>query len=176
VRTVEILIAILQDPSLNLTAIDNSTSSPKSSPTKLVGADLEPSHANATISSSNSALKLIVTRDLWSISRATIPRSLLGGAAKKLLAILMEQEHEFVGESDPQDNARRQWSFLCAEVLSVCEVEDMISFWGFNGESLKLREWSTNVRCLVWSSFVTKWKEIGGSWEGAAILLGIPTA
>jgi hypothetical protein len=100
-------------------------------------------------------------------------------AGEKLLACLVDNENELVWATDAPDDTRKQWAMVCAEVLLVCDPEELKLFWGTNRDcgSQRKRDWSrqAEVRSLVWTCFVQKWKEEGaGYWEGAVVLLSAP--
>jgi hypothetical protein len=173
-RAVAIIIAVIQDLDLDLTAKVESPSSGPPSPSKNSTGGSQISVACVPASRSNATLKLAVARDLWSITRAIFPNALLNGAGEKLLATLVRNETELI---DDQDNARTQWSYFCAEVLLICGVDEMSLFWAIEVEIRKRRNWTPTVRRLVWGSLVEKWTANGPrSWEGAVVLLGVPFA
>jgi hypothetical protein len=165
-RAVEVLIDILQDSRLNFA----DPSIPTEIPTSPVKDFQSSPRRQAPRVRSNAALRLSVTRDLWTSTRTAIPHNLLRLAGQKFIATLTQNENELVPETDSQDDSRKEWSLLCAEVLSVCDDSELQSFWG------SLRNWTPEVRSLVWGSFVEKWTEAGDSWEGAAFLLSVPFA
>jgi hypothetical protein len=87
----------------------------------------------------------------------------------------MEDEADLVWETDSPDDARKQWAYLCAEVLVVCEVDDLREFWSKRSCAMAMMAYEPGVQSLVWGCFVEKWTEDAeGSWEGAALLLGVP--
>jgi hypothetical protein len=167
-RAASILIDILLDTNLDLTT--------KSGPPRKVLSSSSPARPPPS-SCSSTILKLSITRDLWAIVRANVPLELITVAGKKLLGCLVDNEEGLVWETDSPDDARREWAMLCAEVLLVCDLQELKSFWGIAGSERKGEVWSrkTEVRSFVWTCFVQKWKEDGGwYWEGAVILLGAP--
>jgi hypothetical protein len=169
-RAADILIDILQDASLDLTT--------KSGPPRKTLSSSSPTKVPPSLHS-NISLKLSITRDLWTIIRTTIPPDFVVAAGEKLLACLIDNEDDWVWETDSSDDARKHWAMFCAEVLLVCASDELRSFWGTSrgsGNDSK-RDWSRKpeVRRLVWACFVQKWKEEGDwNWEGAIILLGVP--
>jgi hypothetical protein len=166
------LVDVLEDKSLDLSANPGAPD-----PGKANDSFSQPSTPRVQPSRSNAALKLIVARDLWSITRGTIDHSHLKEAACEFLATLIPDEWKLVGASDSQDDARKQWSLLCADILQVCGVDEIISYWGREMGDGKIWKWTPDVRRLVWSSFVEQWFESGPrTWEAAAVLLGVPFA
>ena len=170
IRTTDILIDILQDTTLDLTT--------KSGPPRKALSSSSPTRVPPSLHS-NIALKLSITRDLWTVVRTTIPLDLVAAAGEKLLACLVDNEDDWVWETDPNDDARKQWAMFCAEILLACHSDELKLFWGTSREVGNGRKgaWSRKptVRHLVWACFVHKWKEEGDwNWEGAAILLGVP--
>jgi hypothetical protein len=170
ITAVDILIDILQDVNLDLTT--------KSGPPRKALSSSSPIRAPPS-SHSNTALKVSITRDLWTTVRTTVPLDDVTVAAERLLACLVNSEDDWVWESDSPDDARKQWAMFCAEVLLVCDLHELRLFWGTSRDagSEKKKEWSkkAEVRRLVWDCFVQKWKAEGEwHWEGAVVLLGVP--
>jgi len=177
VRTVEILIEILQDSELDFTQT-TSTEIP-TSPVKGFKSSPRRSQSKAPPPRSNATLKLSVIRDLWSTTRTAIPHNLLSVAGQKFIAMLTQNDSELVPEIDPEDDARKQWSLLCAEVLVVCDLGELRSFWGSSADEGKqqVQNWTLGMTNVVWGSFIEGWRQDGGeSWEGAAVLLSVPFA
>jgi hypothetical protein len=170
IKAADILIDILQDANLDLTT--------KSGPPRKVLSSSSPARAPPS-SHSNTALKISITRDLWTTTRTTVPLELITAAGEKLLACLVNDEDDWVWELDSPDDARKQWAMFCAEVLLVCDLDELRLFWGTSrvARSEKKRGWSkkAEVRRLVWDCFVQKWKAEGDwHWEGAVVLLSVP--
>jgi len=65
---------------------------------------------------------------------------------------------------------------LCVDLLSVCDVDAMRTFWECEEDGMQLRTWiwSKEFTCAVWRTFVEKWRDVEGTWEGGVILLGVP--
>lgn len=169
-RAAEILVGLLEDPELDLTA--RSPPPPDLITTSPVRSTPGPStRASSTIppSRSNAYLRLSVVRTLWRTTRTAIPHRALGAAGERLLACLVQHEDTLVCATD---EARAEWALLCVQVLLVCESNALRAFWASAGTG-----WEPEVRCLVWKTFVEQWTEDGeGGWEGAAVLLGVPFA
>lgn len=170
VRAAYILIDILEDTSLDLTT--------KSGPPRNALSSSSPARALPS-SHSNTVLKLSIIRDLWATVRTTVPSDLMAVAGEKVLCCLLDKEDKLMWETDSPDDARKQWAMFCAEVLLVCDMDEVRSFWDINRHagSQRKREWSRKpeTRSLVWTCFVQKWKEEREwHWEGAVILLGAP--
>ncbi|KAG1822871.1 uncharacterized protein BJ212DRAFT_1331086 [Suillus subaureus] len=172
-KAAAILVDILRDPKLDLSAKFGPPPSQQAS-SPISGAKITPGRTSIP-SRSNAALKLVVTRDLWTVIRTTFPNNVLHSAGARLLACLIEDEADLVWETDSPDDARKQWAYLCAEVLVVCEVDDLREFWAKRSCAVALMSYEPGVQSLVWGCFVEKWTEDAeGSWEGAALLLGVP--
>jgi len=174
---VEVLITnVLQDPNLDLSPKVGSFTPPLSPTNESKSSPLHPG-TPASSSRSNAALKLIVARDLWAITRTIVSPSLLRRAARTLLMTLTQTQNELVGGSNSGDDAWRQWSLFCAETLSICSLDEMTSFWKRKTKYGRKSEWTPNVRCMVWDSFIKTWTKIRPeSWERTAVLLGVPFA
>lgn len=107
--------------------------------------------------------------------RATFPNNLLHAGGAKLLECLVEDESELVWEADTLDTAREEWAKLCAEILAVCEVEELEKFWAKRLQSYATVTYEPGVRSLVWGCFVETWTaDCQASWEGGTVLLGVP--
>ncbi|KAH7921313.1 hypothetical protein BV22DRAFT_1132369 [Leucogyrophana mollusca] len=171
VRAASILVDILQDARLDFTTQVRPPSTLNASPPICKTASKRtPLHPR-----SNAAIKLSITRDLWSIMRTTFPHNLLHAGGAKLLAYLINDEAELVWETDSPDDARKQWAYLSAEVLAVCDVTEMRQFWTKRARAVTQLTYEPGVQGLVWGCFVEKWTEdTDGSWEGAVVLLGVP--
>jgi hypothetical protein len=88
----------------------------------------------------------------------------------------MLNEDELVQETDSPDEARKEWSFLCAEALVICDIDELKAFWG-ERKWIERWAWTAEVKSVVWKCFVQKWLQGGkGSWEGAVVLLAAPFA
>ncbi|KAJ7133006.1 hypothetical protein C8R46DRAFT_1140336 [Mycena filopes] len=115
---------------------------------------------------SNAALKLKLVRALWAIMRKVIPSPQLISAGEKLITALVEHDDEF---TDCGEVSRAEWAMFCAEVLIVCDLEDLQDFWSY-GE-----KWTDETRSTVWRCFVEKWKEESEcAWQGVDVLLAVP--
>lgn len=172
-KAAAILVDILRDPKLDLSAKFGPPPSQQAS-SPIGGVRVTP-RRTSILSRSNTALKLVVTRDLWTVVRTTFPSNVLHSAGARLLACLMEDEADLVWETDSPDDARKQWAYLCAEVLVVCELDDLREFWAKRSRAMAMMSYEPGVQSLVWGCFVEKWTEDAeGSWEGAALLLGVP--
>ena len=129
---------------------------------------------------SNAAMKLAVVRALWGHVYALLPaQALAGSASEALLTWLMEKEAELVWETDTPFDARTQWAMLCAEVLVRADTPAarLRVFWGARGASTQWTwNWATDVRALVWRTFVERWQGLAKGWEEALVLLGVPFA
>ncbi|KAG2342195.1 hypothetical protein BDR05DRAFT_964509 [Suillus weaverae] len=172
-KAAAILVDILRDPKLDLSAkFGPPPSQQASSP---IGEVRVAPRRTLIPSRSNAALKLVVTRDLWAVVRTTFPNNVLHSAGARLLECLIEDEADLVWETDSPDDARKQWAYLCAEVIVVCEVDDLREFWAKRSCAMALMSYEPGVQSLVWGCFIEKWSEDAeGSWEGAALLLGVP--
>ncbi|KAG2037799.1 hypothetical protein BDR03DRAFT_896321 [Suillus americanus] len=172
-KAAAILVDILRDPKLDLSAKFGPPPSQQAS-SPISGVRVTPRRTSMP-SRSNAALKLVVIRDLWTLMRTTFPNNVLHSAGARLLACLIEDEADLVWETDSPDDARKQWAYLCAEVLVVCEVDDLREFWAKRSRAMVMMSYEPGVQSLVWGCFVEKWTEDAeGSWEGAALLLGVP--
>ncbi|KAG8214607.1 hypothetical protein J3R82DRAFT_9677 [Butyriboletus roseoflavus] len=164
-KAVGILAEILRDPELDLALI--------ACPTSKIGS---PSKATkSTPMRSNSVMKLGAVRELWAGMRTTFPNNLLHAGGAKLLECLVKNESELVWETDTLDTSREEWAKLCAEILAVCEVEELEKFWAKRLQSYATVTYEPGARSLVWGCFVERWTvDCQASWEGGAILLGLP--
>ncbi|KAJ7796184.1 hypothetical protein B0H14DRAFT_3495078 [Mycena olivaceomarginata] len=116
---------------------------------------------------SNAALKLKVVRALWATMRKIISNPQLTSAGEKLIYELMKAEDEF---TDSGEVSRVEWATFCAEVLVVCDPEDLKDFWSYGKW-----EWTDTVRRTVWRCFVEKWKEESEcAWHAVVALLLVP--
>ncbi|KAF8171986.1 hypothetical protein K438DRAFT_186713 [Mycena galopus ATCC 62051] len=116
---------------------------------------------------SNAALKIKVVRALWAIMRKVISNSQLTSAGEKLICELMKAEDEF---TDSGEASRIEWATFCAEVLIVCDPDDLEDFW-----SHSKWEWTDAVRSTVWRCFVEKWREESEcAWQAVVTLLVVP--
>ncbi|KAL6302847.1 hypothetical protein BKA93DRAFT_736024 [Sparassis latifolia] len=171
---VNVLVDILRDRTLDISA-DSDDGLTELIPTS----DSRPVQRRVSLltrSRWNLVLKLVVIRELWTIARTIFPRSALSGPAEKLLMYLDRHESDLVDDMDLPDDIRKQWAYLCAEVAFVCDVYELKQFWGRRsyGTRKQERNWSDDVRCLVWRKFVNKLSECSGTWEAAVVLLGVP--
>jgi hypothetical protein len=167
-KAATILVDILRDPKLDLSTKIGPPPPQHASPVMSRKQSSLPSRSNA-------ALKLTVTRELWAVMRTTFPNNLLHSAGLKLLGCLIGDEDNLVWETDSPDDARKQWAYLCAEVLVVCEVDDLREFWTRRSHAMAMMSYEPGVQSLVWGCFVEKWTEDAeGPWEGAALILGVP--
>ncbi|KAJ7016133.1 hypothetical protein C8F04DRAFT_1056651, partial [Mycena alexandri] len=115
---------------------------------------------------SNAVLKLKLVRGLWAVIRKVIPSPQLVSAAEKFITVLVAHEDEF---TDCGDVSRTKWAMFCAEVLIICDFDDLKDFWTY-GE-----KWTDAVRSTVWRCFMERWKEESEcAWQGVDILLAIP--
>lgn len=165
---------MLQDCSLDLTTKNGPARKDLSSSSPIRG----PSSTQST-----GSLKLSIARDLWASVRSSIPTDHLTIAGEKFVACLVDTEDELAGETDAplyEDDARKHWAMLCAEVLYLCDRDELRSFWGARrgkGSRRAMATWSkkSDVRCLVWAAFLHKWQEESQwDWEGAITLLSVP--
>lgn len=116
---------------------------------------------------SNAALKLKVVRAFWATMRKIISNPQLTSAGEKLIYELMKAEDEF---TDSGEVSRVEWATFCAEVLVVCDPEDLKDFWSYGKW-----EWTDTVRRTVWRCFVEKWKEESEcAWHAVVALLLVP--
>jgi hypothetical protein len=170
VRAINILVDILQDESLNLTT--------KSSTEQTIFDNQGATKQCVPPTLSNAALKLSLVRELWSVTRSAITNSLACLAGETFLEWLMKNENNLVWESGAEDDARRQWASLCADILVVCDADEMSAFWGRKiGVEGKKKQWAwtQDIRSLVWKSFVEVWREDKDrTIEGCIVLLGVP--
>ena len=115
------------------------------------------------------------------------PHATLAAAAEKLLTCLILVEEVLLpanakldglssDDTDVGEQARNAWVKLCVDLLSVCDVDAMRTFWECEEDGMQLRAWiwSKDFTCAVWRTFVEKWREVEGSWDGGVILLGVP--
>ncbi|KAL4069879.1 hypothetical protein V8B97DRAFT_1887107 [Scleroderma yunnanense] len=167
-RAAGFLVDIICDQTYNF-AVPPGVVSPLSSP---VGAIRQPNHSQ--LHCSNASIKLRVVHELWEIMRAIFPSYLLHAGGAKLLEGLMEDE-ECLTELDDTEDARTLWACLCAEVLLICDIDELRKFWARRARTLALMPYEAGAQSLVWRCFVEKWKgDEEGTWEGAVVLLGVP--
>ncbi|KAF7977771.1 hypothetical protein HWV62_2653 [Athelia sp. TMB] len=173
VTVTETLIDVLQDSTLDLTV--------KHGPPRKELSSSSPMRVPLSTLSSGS-LKLSIARDLWTSVRTHVPLDHLYHAGHKLVACLVDGEEDLVGDYDGplhEDDARKHWAMLCAEVLYLCDRDELRSFWGAKCETRRRTPatWSKkpDVRCLVWAAFLHKWQdERHWDWDGAIVLLCVP--
>ncbi|KAJ7069656.1 hypothetical protein C8F01DRAFT_1015641 [Mycena amicta] len=121
---------------------------------------------------SNAALKIKLLRALWGATRQVCCGSRLAEAAEKLVYHLMKGEDEF---TDCGDASRTEWATFCADVLVICDPEDVQEFWKYDGAPNSKWEWTPEIRSTVWRCFAEQWKEDGqAAWPAIAILLAVP--
>ncbi|KAJ6525284.1 hypothetical protein DFH09DRAFT_1416643 [Mycena vulgaris] len=118
---------------------------------------------------SNGALKLKLVRALWAITRKVISNAQLICAGERLIYALVKGVDEF---TDSGEASRTEWALFCAEVLIVCDADDVQSFWkcvgGSNPECERMKD-------LIWRTFVEQWKEESKcNWDAALLLLLFP--
>ncbi|KAJ6475044.1 hypothetical protein C8R47DRAFT_1143351 [Mycena vitilis] len=119
---------------------------------------------------SNVALKLKIVRALWAAMRKVIPGPQLTAAGEKLILCLVRGADEF---TDSGEVSQTEWASFCAEVLIVCEQEDLKDFWNYEGVSHS--KWTDAFRSTVWRCFAEKWKEESEChWEAIVTLLVVP--
>lgn len=114
-------------------------------------------------------MKIALVRDLWLTTRTTIPRELLRQAGEQFFGRLNKYDQDDHKWREFDYDAQIQWAQLFAEILLVCDVEDLKTFWATPRDE----EWyNKDLRRMVWRRFVRKW--MGGTWEGAIVLLSVP--
>ncbi|KAJ7784375.1 hypothetical protein B0H16DRAFT_295876 [Mycena metata] len=149
ILTVEIITDILLEPSIDITL-------------KAGVSFCTDGQANL----SNAVLKLKLVRALWAVIRKVIPGPQLLSAAEKFITVIVTHEDEF---TDCGDVSRKEWAMFCAEVLIVCDPDDLKDFWAYGGK------WTNAVRSMVWRCFVERWKEESEcAWQGVDALLAVP--
>ncbi|KAJ7781760.1 hypothetical protein DFH07DRAFT_386505 [Mycena maculata] len=158
-QAVEILVDILHDTCLDVTL--------KAGEVRFCTDGLEP-----TNNLSNAALKVKLVRSLWAVIRKAISNSQLVPAGEKFIYHLIQGEDEY---TDSGEISRTEWATLCAEVLVVCDPDNVQEFWNYDGAENSKWEWTTDVRSSVWRSFVEKWNEEKECvWEAVLTLLAVP--
>ncbi|KAJ6621847.1 hypothetical protein B0H10DRAFT_2214900 [Mycena sp. CBHHK59/15] len=156
---VNILVEVLRDTTLDVSS--------KAGEVRFCADGPEP-----TCDLSNAALKLKIVRRLWATTRKVIANAQLSQAGEKLIYCLIKEEDEF---TDSGDVSRTEWATFCAEVLIVCDPEDLQEFWNYDGARNSRWEWTDAIRSTVWRCFVEKWKEESEcAWESVVILLAAP--
>ncbi|KAJ7486049.1 hypothetical protein B0H11DRAFT_2016731 [Mycena galericulata] len=159
IQAVEVLIDILLDSNIDVTL--------KAGEVRFCTDGPEPKN-----NLSNAALKLKIVRSLWARTRKVISSSQLAPAGEKLVFYLMKGEDEF---TDSGDISRAEWATFCAEVLVLCDPEDVQEFWKYDGAANSKWEWTTDTRSSVWRCFVEKWKEeTECAWQAIVTLLAVP--
>ncbi|KAJ6585182.1 hypothetical protein B0H19DRAFT_1108667 [Mycena capillaripes] len=154
VQAVEILVDIMLDSNLDVT---------------LKAADICFCTDGQT-NLSNAALKLKLVRALWAIMRKAISSAQLASAGEKLIRCLLQGEDEF---TDSGEISRTEWATFCAEVLIVCDPDDLKEFWRYDGVSYS--KWTDAIRSTVWRCFAEKWKEESEcGWPAIVTLLVAP--
>ncbi|KXN87618.1 hypothetical protein AN958_08399 [Leucoagaricus sp. SymC.cos] len=86
------------------------------------------------------------------------------------LICLIKIEDELV---ESNDDVRLLWVSLCVKAFTVCDVDAMKMFWGFEEGGCEW-DWTEEVRNSVWRTSIGKWSEGDCGWEGAAVLLAVP--
>ncbi|KAK7048531.1 hypothetical protein R3P38DRAFT_2869948 [Favolaschia claudopus] len=116
---------------------------------------------------SNGTLKLKVVRALWAGLRKIVPHAQLGSAGEKMICELIKLEDEV---TDSADVSRTEWAMFCAEVLVVCDPDDLKDFWNYSKW-----DWTNDIRGAVWRCFVEGWKEEKNCvWEAIVNMLVMP--
>lgn len=128
-----------------------------------------PQITSAREPSCKEVVKLLVLRDLWLETRTVIPNSLLRAAGQRFLDALAKNESLFTHHY----RGAEQLTLLCAEILPVCDIEDLKAFWvpdvAIDHKTRKV------MRSSLWMTFAEKWRlDSEGSWEGGIVLLGVP--
>ncbi|PFH53300.1 hypothetical protein AMATHDRAFT_137672 [Amanita thiersii Skay4041] len=190
IRAADILIDIIQDRNIDLTAKMPSVSSVATGDNDglsiCLSSDPPQPDAEPNRKFSNGALKLRIMRDLWATVRLAVPHSMLLPASQKLLLCLVANEEELLSngdilnmESGTDGPALSLWSQLCADLLMHCDVDTLKSFWGQGSglDDLDFGGWnrSCSNSKLIWITFAAVWAQ-EAEWvpECFVVLLSIP--
>jgi hypothetical protein len=116
-----------------------------------------------------------------------VPQDALAAAGEKLIELLMEYRDEMLWDCDVEVGARKAWARLCADVMAVCDLEELRAFWGkaccgvgfvVDGRGAKKEKewlWSADTRSSLWKTFMEMWKgDTEASWEGCVVVLAAP--
>ncbi|KZT73869.1 hypothetical protein DAEQUDRAFT_754271 [Daedalea quercina L-15889] len=128
-----------------------------------------------TIERMNPALKLYLARELWHIHRSMFSGDALEKSSERLLEYLISREYVLVEDLDEPDGVRLQWAAICAEALFACDAALMEKFWSGRHPKGPQFGWIPEVRRLVWSTFIEKWREnLEPTWEMGVVILSAP--
>ncbi|TFY54884.1 hypothetical protein EVJ58_g8595 [Rhodofomes roseus] len=168
-----LLIDLVDDPKLDVVKNahgDHDSGFVPTSPVKGVRKHLMP-----TLERMNLGLKLYLARELWHVHMSIFSGEALEKSSEKLLGYLLYNEEYLVEELDEADGVRLQWASLCAETLFACDAALLEKFWSGRHPKGPQFGWASEVRRLVWSAFVEKWRENSEvAWEMGVILLSAP--
>ncbi|KAJ8691815.1 hypothetical protein PTI98_011346 [Pleurotus ostreatus] len=159
VRAVSVLMGLLQDEDLDVRVKQQvlSPGPPASSPVKRLRKPVEVNERT------NASLLLTIVHCLWTHLQQSMPRELLGDAAKEMLTGMWTVEDRLASE------ARAEWASLCADVLLVCEGCSVDVFWS------RASDWAEEDVRVSWEAFTERWRrDSKAGWEGAVALLNIP--
>jgi len=158
-KAVDVLVGLLEDTDLDLVV---------SKPAQDIQ-DVPAPGVFALSGKTNGELKLEIVCEMWRIKCEVFQEANLRRAGERLLSCLMKIEDELV---ESNDEARQLWVSLCVKALTVCDVDAIKMFWGF--ERGWDWDWTEEVRNTVWRSSIEKWSDGNCNWEGAAVLLAVP--
>jgi hypothetical protein len=161
-KAADILVNLLEDADLDLMS---------SNPTQTTPREVESVPGIFTLcGKTNGELKLQIVSEMWRITQITFQETNLRRAGERLLSCLMKTEDELV---ESNGDARLLWVSLCVKALTICDVDAVKMFWGFEAGGCEW-DWTDEVRNMVWRTSIEKWSESDCNWEGAAVLLAVP--
>jgi len=158
-KAVDVLVGLLEDTDLDLVVSKQDTQ------------DVPAPGVFALSGKTNGELKLEIVYEMWRIMHEVFQEVNLRRAGERLLSCLMKIEDELV---ESNDEARQLWVSLCVKALTVCDVDAIKMFWGF--ERGWDWDWTEEVRNTVWRASIEKWSDGDCNWEGATVLLAVPFA
>jgi hypothetical protein len=159
VNAVRVLVELIQDPTFGHNA-------PVSSVVALEHSleEIEPL--------SSLTVKYTIVHGLWGAMRQVIPRAPLAECAPDVFAALFSNS----GGLDADADALALWARACADVLVLCDVDDLKAFCAAardeEGSDVAF-EWDTDARAVVWQQLAGTWiRDAEACLEGAILLLG----
>ncbi|KZT23469.1 hypothetical protein NEOLEDRAFT_1069579 [Neolentinus lepideus HHB14362 ss-1] len=166
---VQVLVEILRDTEIDFTARPAMS---KSSPLSI-----ELPRVLVKSNRSRAALRIFVVRNLWMAFRSMLPPEDLSAAAGQLAACLRQDRPQIMGDTKAgavDEGAWSEWAILCAQTLSVCDVDDLKAFWAHVSEVCPT-SWPAGARSLVWDDFTSEWfSDKSNTRESAMVLLSVP--
>lgn len=195
--TIKYIIHVLEDPKLNLlpgksiekvSIVSIATAAALADPTP--GSDETVPELRSTGACTNGELRMRIIQHMWSTMVKVFPSGTLRECGETFLASLRKNEDSLVRgkgttvlveDEDAIDRTREIWVALCVDVMLVCSDADLVKvFWNCEEDAAARvygrhsTNWNREYTNAVWKTFVEKWREGDGNWEGGVVLLGVP--